>query len=418
MSSKDEIAALMASEANHEQKITLLKKAVVNVTKQKQAIEQQRDDLAKRLRESEAARTAVQDESAALRSRLRRLEAELQQERQASKSTKFGHHVLKGLSSLMTGVETGGDSAAAISRSPITLNAADVEHVVAENAELHRRIFDAETACEEATRAGQAESMRLSLQLAQVQTEMTELRSLLDAATQACDEANARRDYAAAVANFCRRCLVLRWQRTMTMTRTKKTARMRHYSRTPATASASPHSETTRANTDGCHDKAPCDTDTNRRTIPPQATRSSSSSLAAEKAQASMSRMSAALLPVLALRTGADAVLSVSACQGHSCAESQALVSLALHRFTDTIRTLVRGVTVLMTGLSESLPMQLCQGATVTRRRRYVDKLSHLRLAHKARGEAVLSALQALEDAVGGAQWGSRSRSRSSRRRS
>ena len=45
MSNKEELAALMASDGDYEKKISLLKKAVVTVTKQKQEIESRQAQL-------------------------------------------------------------------------------------------------------------------------------------------------------------------------------------------------------------------------------------------------------------------------------------------------------------------------------------------------------------------------------------
>lgn len=218
MSNKEELAALMASDGDYEKKISLLKKAVVTVTKQKQEIESRQAQLQEELRVSAQRLLEAQRENTVLQRKVKTLEAQLEHERGSSGGSAFGQNMLKGLSSIMGSSDAsggrGGDRGGASGRgggggrSQLSLSAEDVERLVNENEQLHREKYTYKTKLEDAQRASARDAEAQRAEAAQLQAELTELRRSLDAVTDRCDRLNADYLMERAVGDFCRHFFV------------------------------------------------------------------------------------------------------------------------------------------------------------------------------------------------------------------
>ncbi|RNF26538.1 uncharacterized protein Tco025E_01311 [Trypanosoma conorhini] len=214
MSSKEEVAALMAH-GDAETKISLLKKAVVSVTKQKQLLEQHNKQLQDQMAAIGEELARVQDENMELRRKLNAAEGELEAGRKRGHFTASMKTTLRGLSSFVTGAD-GEDGGAAAKRLrgaelPLRLSSEDQEKLVAENESIHMQLFDLRKTYEDERQGWKVESERLSSECAAVQEEVAELRSLLDSTTNACDRLNVACTRQAALAQFCHHFFVLSW---------------------------------------------------------------------------------------------------------------------------------------------------------------------------------------------------------------
>lgn len=206
MTSKQEVAALMASDGDHEKKISLLKKAIVTVTKQKQEMEAAQQQLQEELRLSRDALAESRRENTTLQRRVQTLESQLEQAR--SSGSAFGQNMLKGLSSIMGSVDgsSGGErhgSQAKAKDGQLLLSPEDVNRLVKENEQLHMQVFTLKVKLEETQRGLQAETQRYQSELGQLQGELQDLRGLLEATTKACDDLNASCALQQAISDFC-----------------------------------------------------------------------------------------------------------------------------------------------------------------------------------------------------------------------
>lgn len=214
MSSKEELAALMASDGDYEKKISLLKKAVVTVTKQKQEVEARNAQLQEELRTTTQQLRDAQRESATLQRRVKALEAQLEQEKGGGGGSAFGQNMLKGLSSIMGNNDAGGRGGGAgggrggrgggTSGSKLALSAEDVERLVTENEQLHREKYTYKTKMEDAQRGAAREVESMKAEVTQLQKSLAELHSTLDAVTGQCDSLNADCRAERAAGDFCR----------------------------------------------------------------------------------------------------------------------------------------------------------------------------------------------------------------------
>nr|CAJ2477158.1 unnamed protein product [Leishmania braziliensis] len=206
MSSKEEVAALMASDGDFEKKISLLKKAVVTVTKQKQEVEARQKQLQEELSTTTQQLAEAQRANATLQRKVKSLEAQLEQER--SSGSAFGQNMLKGLSSIMGNSDTtsrgGGRGGRGAANGQLALSQEDVERLICENEELHRQTYTFKTKLEDAQRSGTKDTEKLRNEVARLQREAQELRHTLETATATRD--TLRADYLTerALGDFCR----------------------------------------------------------------------------------------------------------------------------------------------------------------------------------------------------------------------
>ncbi|KAH9599147.1 hypothetical protein LSM04_008023 [Trypanosoma melophagium] len=216
MSSKEEVAELMAH-GDAETKISLLKKAVVSVTKQKQVLELHNKQLQDQMVAIGEELAQVQEENKALTRKLRKMETELEAER---KRGHFGASVKttwKGISSFVTGADgecQSSSSGAKRSKGtgvPMNLSPEDQEKLVSENESIHMQLFDIKTRYEDKQRKWMTENERLTSELSVFQAEVTELRSLLDSTANACDHWSVECTKNAAMAQFCHYFFVFAW---------------------------------------------------------------------------------------------------------------------------------------------------------------------------------------------------------------
>ncbi|KPI86774.1 hypothetical protein ABL78_4143 [Leptomonas seymouri] len=218
MSNKAELAALMASNGDYEKKISLLKRAVVTVTKQKQEVESRQTQLQEELRTSTQHLMEVQRENTVLRQKVKTLETQLEQER--SSGSAFGQNMLKGLSSIMGSNDAGGRGGGGGGRGggrggrggsgpQLALSAEDVERLVTENEQLHREKYTYKTKLEDTQRTSAKDMANLKAEVAQLQKELGELHSTLDTVTGRCDQLNADYLVERALADFCRHFFVV-----------------------------------------------------------------------------------------------------------------------------------------------------------------------------------------------------------------
>ncbi|KPA80628.1 hypothetical protein ABB37_04819 [Leptomonas pyrrhocoris] len=217
MSNKAELAALMASDGDYEKKISLLKKAVVAVTKQKQEIETRQTQLQEELRTATQHLTEAQRENAALQRKVKTLEAQVEQQR--SSGSAFGQNMLKGLSSIMGSNDAGGRAGGrggrgSDTRAQLALSAEDVERLVTENEQLHREKYTYQTKFEDAQRTGTKDAENLRNDVARLQRELGELHGTLDTVTGQCDRLNADYLVERALGDFCRHFFVAALRRS------------------------------------------------------------------------------------------------------------------------------------------------------------------------------------------------------------
>ncbi|KAK7200261.1 hypothetical protein NESM_000078200 [Novymonas esmeraldas] len=211
MANKEELAALMASDGDHEKKISLLKKAVVTVTKQKQAVEANQARLQEELGTAAQQLAEAQRENAALQRKIKTLEGQVEQER--SSGSAFGQNMLKGLSSIMgsgdsAGRGGGGRGGRGGAAAKLALSPEDVERLISENEQLHRQTYTAKTTLEDAQRAGARETERLQGEVARLQREAQELRRTQETTSATCDRLRADSLAERALGDFCRHFFV------------------------------------------------------------------------------------------------------------------------------------------------------------------------------------------------------------------
>lgn len=208
MTTKEEVAALMASEGDYEKKLSLLKKAVVNVMRQKQEAEAQNLKLQDELRTVKEELQKFKEGNLALNRRVATLEGELERDK---KKANFGQNVLKGLTSLVGGSEESGDGGAITltshaggkGRGAITLRAADAEKLVKENENLLMQVYHIKNNLNqvEANRTSEEERHRAAME--GVQRELRDLQKLLETTTKVCDSLNGETHRQRALVQFC-----------------------------------------------------------------------------------------------------------------------------------------------------------------------------------------------------------------------
>lgn len=202
MPTKDELAEVMAS-GDLQKKVEVLSKAVVAITTQKKHLEEEHLRVLNEMARTQDELTTTKEENAALRKQLSALERELHAA--ASSPTDggaapyFGQQVLKGLSSIVGvtdsagalttsgGQSTGGPAASSFP----SLAPEDVEKIVSGNEQLLRRVYETETKLEVSTTSHKREMARRTEEIKKLQKELTELHSLLETTTSACDGLNA-----------------------------------------------------------------------------------------------------------------------------------------------------------------------------------------------------------------------------------
>ncbi|KAG5473878.1 hypothetical protein LSCM1_04513 [Leishmania martiniquensis] len=215
MSSKEELAALMSSDGDFEKKISLLKKAVVTVTKQKLEAEARQTKLQGELSAATQQLAEAQQANAALQRKVKSLEAQLEQDR--SSGSAFGHNMLKGLSSIMGNSDNssrGGQGGRGSASAHLTLSPEDVERLISENEQLHRQTYSFKTKLEDAQRSSARDAEKLKSELARLHREAQELHRSLETTTATCD--GLRSDYLTerALGDFCRHFFVAALRRT------------------------------------------------------------------------------------------------------------------------------------------------------------------------------------------------------------
>ncbi|AYU80731.1 hypothetical protein, conserved [Leishmania donovani] len=210
MSSKEELAALMASDGDFEKKISLLKKAVVTVTKQKKEVEARQTQLQGELSSATQQLAEAQRVNAALQRKVKSLEAQLEQER--SSGSAFGQNMLKGLSSIMGNSDSTNRSGARGERGSasdqLSLSPADVERLISENEQLHRQIYTFKTKLEDAQHSSAKDAEKLKSDVARLQRETQELRRSLEVNTATGDRLRADYLTERALGDFCRHFFV------------------------------------------------------------------------------------------------------------------------------------------------------------------------------------------------------------------
>ncbi|KAG5497417.1 hypothetical protein JIQ42_03903 [Leishmania sp. Namibia] len=210
MSSKEELAALMASDGDFEKKISLLKKAVVSVTKQKQEVEARHTQLQEELSTSTQQLAEAQRENAILQRKVKSLEAQLEQER--SSGSAFGHNMLKGLSSIMGNSDSASRGRGQGGRGPasahLALSPEDVERLISENEQLHRQTYTFKTKLEDAQRSSAKDAEKLKSEITRLQREAQELRRSLETTTATSDALRSEYLTERALSDFCRHFFV------------------------------------------------------------------------------------------------------------------------------------------------------------------------------------------------------------------
>ncbi|EKG01554.1 hypothetical protein TCSYLVIO_007445 [Trypanosoma cruzi] len=214
MSSREEVAALMAH-GDDKAKISLLKKAVVSVTKEKQILEQHNKQLQEQMAAIGEELARVQDENEALRRKLSAAEAAAAAERKRGHFAASMKTTLKGLSSLVTGTdgEEGGTASRRpkASELPLKLSQEDQEKLVTQNEAIHMQLFDLKKKYEDEGEMWRKERERRSSECAAMHEEVTELRSILESTAHSCDQLNAECTRQAALVQFCHHFFVLSW---------------------------------------------------------------------------------------------------------------------------------------------------------------------------------------------------------------
>ncbi|EKF32962.1 hypothetical protein MOQ_003181 [Trypanosoma cruzi marinkellei] len=214
MSSREEVAALMAH-GDDKAKISLLKKAVVSVTKEKQLLEQHNKQLQEQMATIGEELARVQDENETLRRKLSAAEAAAAAERKRGHFAASMKTTLKGLSSFVTG--TDGEEGGTASRRPkaselsLRLSQEDQEKLVTQNEAIHMQLFDLKKKYEDEGEMWRKERERRSSECAAMHEEVTELRSILESTAHSCDQLNAECTRQAAFVQFCHHFFVLSW---------------------------------------------------------------------------------------------------------------------------------------------------------------------------------------------------------------
>ncbi|CAD2218615.1 hypothetical protein, conserved [Angomonas deanei] len=193
MKSKEEIAALMGSSGDHEKKIALLKKAIVSVTKQKQEVESQNQQLQEKLRAFGENLQTVQDENTNYRRQIASLQHELELERK--KGSNIGQTMFKGISSLMTSDEG--------ERRKLSFSQEDIEKLAKENQNLHIELFSVKASFEEEKANLAADLKTAKTQLDSLNSEMNELNSALKQANTALDHSTTENTRQKSFVSFC-----------------------------------------------------------------------------------------------------------------------------------------------------------------------------------------------------------------------
>ncbi|KAG5490329.1 hypothetical protein JKF63_00449 [Porcisia hertigi] len=210
MTSKEELAALMASEGDFEKKISLLKRAVVRVTKQRQEAEARQSQLQEELSTATQQLEEAQRVNATLQRKVKSLEA--QREHEPGSGSAFGQNVLKGLSSIMGNIDSAGRvdgrGGCGASREKLSLSQEDVERLISENEQLHRQMYTLKTKLEDTQRSATNEAERLRSEVGRLQGEVQELRSSLETTTTTLDSLRAEYLTERALGDFCRHFFV------------------------------------------------------------------------------------------------------------------------------------------------------------------------------------------------------------------
>lgn len=235
MPTHDQLAEILAS-ADVTKKIDLLKKAVMTVTRQKKQLEEEHLRLIAEVARAQEELINVQEEKKALQQRVAALEQQQQPaEDHPSKQSAatllspscanssalstnttsstaagawgggssntaaapaptpyfVGQNVLKGLTSIVTGVDPAPGASSAAAAHP-TLGADGIEKLIAENESLHRQLYGLRTKAESSRTTAnlKQELNERRAAVAALENELKDLRGLLESATTACDRLN------------------------------------------------------------------------------------------------------------------------------------------------------------------------------------------------------------------------------------
>lgn len=207
MSTKEEVAAMMAN-SDAETKISLLKKAVVTVTKQKQVLEQQNEQLRQQMTSIGEELARVQEENKNLQRKLKTVE--LEAERKLKQAVATSKTSWKGLSSFVSGAD-GTDGllnakkvlSTSAASTGINLSPEDQEKIVLENENVHKQLFELQSNYETHKREWETQCSQQKAELQVLQAEIMELRSLADAMKQAHEQLNVDYVTQKALVNFC-----------------------------------------------------------------------------------------------------------------------------------------------------------------------------------------------------------------------
>nr|CCD13517.1 unnamed protein product [Trypanosoma congolense IL3000] len=204
MSTKEEVAALMAN-SDPEAKISLLKKAVVTVTKQKQMLEHHNQQLQEQMATIGGELAQMQEENQNLQRRLKAVE--LDAERKIKQAAASGKSWM-GLASLVPGMEAGDHKSgtkkgAAKSATGFNLSPEDQEKIIMENENVHKQLFELKSTYETEKREWDAKRSQQGAELQALQAEVMELRGHLDATRQAHERLNVQHITQKALVQFC-----------------------------------------------------------------------------------------------------------------------------------------------------------------------------------------------------------------------
>lgn len=185
MASREELEAVMSSTGDSEKKISLLKKAIVVVTKQKQELEGKYLTVCGELERTQDELAGLKDKNIQLTQRLVAVE-----EAEEARKKSFGQGMFKGWSSLVTGDAAAGARKGQGEAAPSGVSQEGVQQLIAENEGLHKKLFQVESELQELRKTYTAKESKRAMELKKAEREVTELRTLLESATQACDLLN------------------------------------------------------------------------------------------------------------------------------------------------------------------------------------------------------------------------------------
>ncbi|KAG8341057.1 hypothetical protein ERJ75_001615100 [Trypanosoma vivax] len=211
MTSKEELTALMAN-GDPETKISLLKKAVVNVTKQKQVLEQHNQQLQEQMTTIGYELSRLQEENQGLQRKLSAVTSELEAERKLKQggggNSKYGW---KGFSSLVSGAEGEGSTGAkrGTAAGTVSLSLEDQEKIVMENEAIHRQLFELKSSSEDEIRQWRTRGEQLESEMSELKRTLTDLQENYDIARQKNEKLNAQRCKQDALIQFCKHFFLL-----------------------------------------------------------------------------------------------------------------------------------------------------------------------------------------------------------------